>query len=213
MLTGMTLPSTMPHITSLTEKPLSVNFLSATLSVSRDVTSILSPMRSAPRCVGLTKIYFGGIASAMLKRTVSLTDEMPVASVARARIRYEPGVQTALLVNGGEFALLRGEVGLEFQGLTGVAAVVFSAVAPSRFQAKGGKVEVRLDSPTGPLLGETELIRPTADSGAPPSRLRTTLRPSSGVHDVHLLFRSPEAKGDQFLFGLLTATFEGVPRR
>ena len=103
-------------------------------------------------------------------------------------------------------------VGLKQIDLTGVAAVVFSTVAPTRFQAKGGKVEVHLDSPTGPLLGETELIRPTADSGAPPSRLRTTLRPSSGVHDVYLVFRSLEAKGDQFLFGLLTATFEGVPR-
>ena len=96
--------------------------------------------------------------------------------------------------------------------LTGVAAVVFSAVAPARLQAQGGKVEVRLDSPTGPLLGESELIRPTADSSAPPSRLRTALRPTSGLHDVYLVFRGPDAKGDQFLFGLLTATFEGVPR-
>jgi cytochrome c len=93
--------------------------------------------------------------------------------------------------------------------LTGVGAVVFSAVAPAQFQAKGGKVEVHLDSPTGPLLGESELIRPTSDSSAPPSQLRTVLRPVSGVHDVYLVFRSPDAQGDQFLFGLLTATFEG----
>ena len=26
------------------------------------------------------------------------------------------------------------------------------------------------------------------------------------------VFRNPDAKGDQFLFGLLTATFEGAPR-
>ncbi len=96
--------------------------------------------------------------------------------------------------------------------LTGVAAVILSAVTPAQYQAKAGKVEVHLDSPTGPLLGESELIRPTADPSAKPSLLRTALRPTSGLHDVYLVFRSPDAKGDQFLFGLLTATFEGVPR-
>jgi cytochrome c len=98
--------------------------------------------------------------------------------------------------------------------LTDVGAVVFSAVAPAQYQAKGGKVEVHLDSPTGPLLGESELIRPTADTSAKPSLLRTALRPTSGLHDVYLVFRSPDAKGggDQFLFGLLTATFEGNVR-
>ncbi|HMI55278.1 MAG TPA: c-type cytochrome, partial [Gemmatimonadaceae bacterium] len=103
-------------------------------------------------------------------------------------------------------------VALKQIDLTDVAAVVFSSVAPSRFQAKGGKIEVHLDSPTGALIGESELIRPTADSSAPPSQLRTALRPTSGLHDVYLVFRSPDAKGDQFLFGLLTATFEGARR-
>jgi cytochrome c len=96
--------------------------------------------------------------------------------------------------------------------LTGVAAVILSAVAPAQYQAKGGKVEVHLDSPTGPLLGESEMILPTADPSAKPSILRTALRPTSGLHDVYLIFRTPDAKGDQFLFGLLTATFESVPR-
>jgi hypothetical protein len=38
------------------------------------------------------------------------------------------------------------------------------------------------------------------------------LRPTSGVHDVYLVFRNPDAKGDQFLFGVLTATFEAAAR-
>ena len=103
-------------------------------------------------------------------------------------------------------------VALKQIDLTGVGAVVFTAVAPAQYQAKGGKIEVRLDSPTGALLGETDVIRPTTDPAAPPSRLRTTLRPTSGLHDVYLVFRSPDAKGDGFLFGVMTATFEGVPR-
>ncbi|MDQ3674103.1 MAG: PKD domain-containing protein, partial [Gemmatimonadota bacterium] len=103
-------------------------------------------------------------------------------------------------------------VALKQIDLTGVAAVTFLAVAPARFNAKGGKVEVHLDSPTGSLLGESELIRPTTDSVAPPARLRVALRPTSGLHDVYLVFRNPDAKGDGFMFGLLTATFESVRR-
>jgi hypothetical protein len=32
------------------------------------------------------------------------------------------------------------------------------------------------------------------------------------MHDLYLVFRNPEAKGDGFMFGLLTATFETAPR-
>jgi cytochrome c len=98
--------------------------------------------------------------------------------------------------------------------LTGVSGIVFATVAPAQYQAAGGKVEVRLDSATGPLVGESELIRPTTDSAAPPALLRTALRPTSGLHDVYLVFRGPpNAKGDQFMFGVTTATFEsGSPR-
>ena len=91
-----------------------------------------------------------------------------------------------------------------------IGAITFAAVAPAQYQAKGGKIEVHLDSPTGALLGLSEPIRPTDDQA--PLRLRTTLRPTSGVHDVYFLFTNPDAKGDGFLFGVLTATFESAPR-
>jgi cytochrome c len=97
--------------------------------------------------------------------------------------------------------------------LTGIAAVTFAVVAPAQYQAKGGKIEVHLDSPTGALLGESASISPTAAANGPPARLRTVLRPTSGLHDVYLVFRNPDAKGDGFLFGVLTATFESVARR
>ncbi len=102
-------------------------------------------------------------------------------------------------------------VALKQIDLTGVDAVVFSTVAPTQYQAKGGKIEVRLDSPTGALLGESDLIRPTTEANARPSQLRTKLQRTSGLHDVYLVFRNPDAKGDQFLFGVLTATFEAAP--
>jgi len=95
--------------------------------------------------------------------------------------------------------------------LTGVPAVVFTVVAPAQYQAKGGKIEVHLDSPTGPLIGESELIQPTTTMA--PLQLRTPLRATSGMHDVYLVFRDPAAKADHFMFGVLTATFEGPGSR
>jgi cytochrome c len=103
-----------------------------------------------------------------------------------------------------------GSVALKQIDLTGVSALTFMAVAPAQYQAIGGKIEVHIDSPTGDLLGESELIRPTTNPAAAPSQLRTALKPTSGLHDVYLVFRNPDAKGDQFLFGVLTATFEAL---
>jgi cytochrome c len=99
-------------------------------------------------------------------------------------------------------------VALKQIDLTGVGAVTFTAVAPAQYQARGGKIEVHLDSPTGALLGATESITPTA--ALAPVRLRTVLQPTTGVHDVYLVFRNPDVTSDQFLFGVLTATFEAV---
>jgi cytochrome c len=101
-------------------------------------------------------------------------------------------------------------VALKQIDLTGVGAVTVMAVAPTQYQAQGGKILVHLDSPTGALLGESEPIRPTTDQV--PLSLRMALRPTSGLHDVYFAFENPEAKGDGFMFAVLTATFEAVPR-
>ena len=82
------------------------------------------------------------------------------------------------------------------------------AVAPAQYQAKGGKIEVHTDSLTGALLGESEPIQPTADQ-MPASR-RVSLPATSGVHDLYFVFTNPDAKGDGFMFGVLTVTFEAA---
>ena len=92
--------------------------------------------------------------------------------------------------------------------LTGVLAVTFLAVAPAQYQAKGGTIEVRVDSATGALLGASEQIRSTTDQA--PVRLRVPLQATSGIHDLYFVFRNPDASGDGFLFGVLTATFEAA---
>ena len=102
-----------------------------------------------------------------------------------------------------------GSVKLEKIDLTGVSGVMVSALAPAQYGAIGGKVEFRVDSATGPLLGETEVIKPSADSAAPPVQLHASLSSTAGVHDVYLVFRNEQApNGQQMLFVVLTATFQ-----
>jgi cytochrome c len=91
--------------------------------------------------------------------------------------------------------------------LTGIGAVVITAMVPSQYGAIGGKVEVHADSATGPLLGETEMAQPVAGQNAPPVQLRAALKPATGVHDVYLVFRNDQAKGQQLMMIALTATF------
>ena len=101
-------------------------------------------------------------------------------------------------------------VALKQVDLTGVAAVSFTVVAPAQYQALGGTIEAHRDSLTGTLLGTSERVTATTDQA--PLRRRVQLQPSSaGVHDLYFVFRNSEAKGDGFLFGVLTATFEAVP--
>ena len=96
--------------------------------------------------------------------------------------------------------------------LTSMSAVTIVAMAPAAYQASGGSIEIHRDSAAGPLLGTSEPVQPTADSTAPPARLRVALQPTSEVHDLYLVFRNPQVKGDGFLFAVLTATFESEAR-
>ncbi|HXE83290.1 MAG TPA: c-type cytochrome, partial [Gemmatimonadales bacterium] len=89
--------------------------------------------------------------------------------------------------------------------LTGIGAVTVVVVAPSQYQARGGGIEVRADSLTGALLGQSDPIQPTADQT--PAMRRIPLAATSGVHDLYFVFRNPGATGDGFMFGVLTATF------
>jgi cytochrome c len=99
-------------------------------------------------------------------------------------------------------------VGFKQLDLTGLSAIVFSALAPvPNVNSTGGKVEVRLDSASGALIGETDVIQPQAAMGAP-SQLRAALARTAGVHDVYFVFRNENAKEGQNLFVLFTAAFE-----
>ena len=151
-----------------------------------------------------------GIGSASAEQSVVL--RAPVVVVARGEVadgvqKYagpEVPVEISIGSRSGAF------IGFKQLDLTGVSAIDFSALAPvPNVNAAGGKVEVRLDSATGVLVGETEVIQPQTAMG-PPSRLRAALRPTAGMRDVYFVFRNDSAKEGQNLFVLFTAAFVRV---
>ena len=111
--------------------------------------------------------------------------------------------------------------------LTGISEITLDAEASSRNGAAGGIIEVRLDSPTGTLVGTTEKVVPldidfraelgkmraewekNGKKGPRPGfrevrekfkpQLSVTLENLSGVHDVYFVFKNTDAKPGQIL--------------
>ncbi len=148
-----------------------------------------------------------GIRSASAEKAVVL--RAPVVVVARGELsdgveKYSgPEVPVEVTIGNRSGAF----VGFRQLDLSGVSAIVFSAAAPvPNVNSAGGKVEVRLDSATGTLVGETEPLQPQPAMAAP-ARFRAALRPTAGVHDVFFVFRNEQAREGQNLFVLFTAAF------
>ena len=80
--------------------------------------------------------------------------------------------------------------------LAGVSAFRVMATAPKpQLNAKGGKVELRLDSPTGKLIGESTFLEPSDKMDFTPSALTIPVKLPAPVdnkpHDVYLVFLNP----------------------
>ncbi|HEX4931664.1 MAG TPA: hypothetical protein VFV33_00710, partial [Gemmatimonadaceae bacterium] len=71
-------------------------------------------------------------------------------------------------------------------------------------------VEVRMDSLTGPVIGETETIR--AKGEMVPDRLRVALPTTNGVHDLYFVFRNEGAASGRPLFYAIRVAVEGAER-
>ena len=86
---------------------------------------------------------------------------------------------------------------LRFGGLDfgpGVSSFTADLAVPQQYAGK--IIEVRLERPDGPIIGE---LRTRATGGWDNPRPQTTsLRPTSGIHDVYLTFRGGQGAGDLF---------------
>lgn len=86
--------------------------------------------------------------------------------------------------------------------LSAVEQITFAATAPvENLNASGGKIEVHLDSETGPLIGETEKIEPASGSVTEmkPVMLKAAIKPTEGIHDLYFVFRNEGAAGALFV--------------
>ena len=81
---------------------------------------------------------------------------------------------------------------LDLTDILGVSATVFAVDE----RTTGGKLEARLDSPTGILLGDADVKKGTAGPVNIPFR-----QPASGTHKVYFVFINPNA-GQKSLFAL-----------
>lgn len=82
--------------------------------------------------------------------------------------------------------------------LTGIKAMEFSVAIPKQqLSAVGGRIEVRLDSPTGQLLGQTDQLLPNESTNPAdvfkPMTAKATLTPATGVHDLYFVFKNEKA--------------------
>ncbi len=80
--------------------------------------------------------------------------------------------------------------------LAGVTELRVMATAPKpRLNAVGGQVELRLDSPTGPLIGESQFLEPSDKMDFKPAQLTVPVKLPAPIdnkpHDVYLVFVNP----------------------
>lgn len=96
--------------------------------------------------------------------------------------------------------------------LTGLHQATITAAASAQDGDTGGTIEIRLDSPTGELIGQAEVPAP-GSAGAPrgrggPARINADLKPVSGMHDLYLVFRNGQARPFQPLMSFGSIEFE-----
>ncbi|HAK79458.1 MAG TPA: cytochrome C [Runella sp.] len=91
---------------------------------------------------------------------------------------------------------------MEMKGvdLNGISELTLMASAPKgQMNAAGGKVEVRLGSPTGKLIGESKFLEASDKGGFAPSALSVPLNLSGTatdkLQDVYVVFVNPKAEG------------------
>ena len=82
--------------------------------------------------------------------------------------------------------------------LTDIKTMEFAVAVPkAQLIAVGGRIEIRIDSPTGQLLGQTEeLVQNTSSDPADmfkPSMAKVTITPTTGQHNLYFVFKNEKA--------------------
>ncbi|ULO05265.1 family 43 glycosylhydrolase [Paenibacillus sp. 19GGS1-52] len=113
----------------------------------------------------------------------------PYQRVQAATIGWSAGVKTELETVAGE----RLVTDIDNGDWIGVAGVDFGSQGAEAFCASvisldgGGTIELHLDEPAGPLIGE--LLVPAANGPENKVELKTEVHGIGGIHDLYLVFR------------------------
>jgi cytochrome c len=93
-------------------------------------------------------------------------------------------------------------IGFKEIDLTAVEGLTFVTMAPKQYGMTGGKIEVRIDSPTGELIGESTPIVPNEGSGQmpPPIMAKAKIKGMTGMHDLYFVYKSGSTPPGQMLF-------------
>jgi cytochrome c len=146
-----------------------------------------------------------GIPSIMAEKTLLLRSaKMPAGKADKTDGVMKYGTVIIASVKGSS-------IGFSNIDLTSIEQIKFTASAPkSQLNAAGGIIEVRLDDPTGKLVGETAFIA-SADGASVtsmPPPVVAKLSGVAGVHDVYFVFKNDKAPAGQALFVVIDVEFQ-----
>ena len=101
-----------------------------------------------------------------------------------------------------------GYIGFKKLDLTGIRQLELNVTTSPRENNPGGKIEIRMDSPTGALLGQSE-VPSVADAprNANAEPLKMDIKLTNGIHDVYLVFKNDQAKPIDPLMSLNSIRF------
>lgn len=112
--------------------------------------------------------------------------------------------------NGNNFVIptkSNSYIGLKQIDMTGLTRIELLAAAPkAQLNAAGGIIEAHIDSPQGKIIGKTEFIGDNG-SGFRPKPTMMNLEPTTGVHNLYLVFVNPDTGGAQSLMVLSNTQF------
>jgi cytochrome c len=141
----------------------------------------------------------------------------PQTSVHRKGVQLltTPRVSFMVVGNNSQFALKQID-------LTGIQQIDVLSSITERNGAIGGAVEIRLGSPTGELLGQSDKIGRKEGGGFRPpqgvsmiewsrmnaNRALVKINPTTGMKDLYFIFKNPNAKAEEVLMSILEIEFK-----
>jgi cytochrome c len=113
-------------------------------------------------------------------------------------------------------------IGFKDIDLTGVKEITLYMGISERVGARGASVEIRLDSPSGKLIGQTEKVTKSVEGGFRPpegvsrkdwerqnaAKGSVAFSEISGKHDIYFVFKNPEVKSEEILVSINEIEFK-----